>query len=61
MDMLTAGGFLQSQAVNSEPVSVCAPTVTMSSGLSLGGSGFGTSGANVSPRALRASRDMEPS
>lgn len=41
-------------------VSVYVLTETMSSGLSLGDSGFGTFSGNMSPRALRASRDMEP-
>ena len=36
-------------------VFVCAPTETMSSGLSLGGSAFGVSAGNESTRALRAS------
>ena len=53
-----AQGFLQSEAVNS--VVVCAPTETMSSGLTLGSSGLGVSAANESPRALRASRGMFP-
>lgn len=35
-------------------------TETISLGLSLGDSGFGASAGNVSPRELRASRDMEP-
>lgn len=35
-------------------------TETISLGLSLGDSGFGASAGNVSSRALRASRDMEP-
>ena len=34
-------------------------TETISSGLSLGSSGFGASVGNVSPRALRASREKE--
>lgn len=47
------------KAVNSVPQCVCAPTETMSSGLSSGSLGLGTSVGNVSLRALRASRDRE--
>ena len=53
IEMLSSGG----NNVTSESVSV--PTETMFSGLTLGGSGFGVSAANVSLRALRASRDMK--
>ena len=48
-----ATGVSEAEAVNS--VIVCALTETMSSGLSLGGSGFGMSAGNESTRALRAS------